>query len=113
MNVNLERFGAMPESAAAVRLIALAAGECVTNCVKHANGNEVRVHISRSEGRCTVAFTNNGKNPAGAVREGVGLSVLRKTVENAGGTMTVHSAPAFKLVIEWTEEEMEKKCSVR
>ena len=46
-----------------------------------------------------VAFTNNGRPPAGPITETGGLVTLRKSVEEVGGTMTVQSAPVFLLTI--------------
>ena len=42
--------------------------------------------------------------PDGPVREGGGLSALRRQVEAAGGGMRIESAPRFSLILELVEE---------
>lgn len=101
MGVRLVVTGALPESSAQCELIALAAMECVTNCVKHAGGNEVYAVI---DGRF-VSFTNNGEAPKKEITEGGGLTSLRKRIENAGGAMKTSSAPVFTLTLELPETE--------
>ena len=78
--------------------MALAIRECTSNCVRHAGGNAVYAACERTENwRLTV--TNNGAPPKETIREGGGLSALRRRVENAGGTMQIDSTPAFALHI--------------
>ena len=47
-----------------------------------------------------IVITNNGKPPERPITEGGGLSDLRQKVEQQGGTMTVESAPVFRLQID-------------
>ena len=46
-----------------------------------------------------MTITNNGAPPNGPIAESGGLLSLRRSVEEAGGTMTVQSVPAFSLTI--------------
>jgi Lhr-like helicase len=46
-----------------------------------------------------VAITNNGAPPKAKIKEGGGLSSLRRRIEKAGGTVTVHSLPVFVLEV--------------
>ena len=80
-------------------LLAAACDVCVTNCVNHAHGTEVYVDITAENGENTIIITNNGTPPAQPIAEGGGLSSLRRTVEDAGGTMTVAHQPNFILTI--------------
>lgn len=101
VGVKLTMAGVFPDDRERRRLIGAAASECVTNCVRHAGGTEVL--ISGSAGRVTI--TNNGAPPDGPVREGGGLSALRRRIEKSGGQMRVYSAPRFALVVYLPEEE--------
>jgi signal transduction histidine kinase len=47
-----------------------------------------------------IVITNNGKPPKGEIAESGGLLSLRRSAEEAGGTMTVQSQPEFKLTIQ-------------
>ncbi|MBQ6413416.1 MAG: hypothetical protein IJI19_08060 [Ruminococcus sp.] len=89
VNIN----GSLPEHASARTILAHAIQECVANCVKHAKGDRLMVTISDKE----IVITNNGKPPKGEIAESGGLLSLRRSVEEAGGTMTVQSQPEFEL----------------
>lgn len=91
--------GELPESAPDRQLLAQALSECVTNCVRHAGGTELYVHLRRTGNALTVTITNNGMVPEGTVREGGGLSALRRRITTAGGRMTIYSHPRFALVV--------------
>ncbi len=97
MNVELVFDGKIPDDESVRRLLILACRECVTNCVKHAGGDRVLVKITPQNGYCFVSLTNNGAAPDGEITEGGGLTSLRKSVENAGGKMSVLHFPYFEL----------------
>ena len=59
------------------------------------------VSIRLQDAAVTVELTNDGRPPAGPVRETGGLKNLRALVENRGGRMTVESAPVFRLVLDF------------
>ena len=100
MNVKLRFDGKIPDSAPVQSLLALACRECVTNCVKHASGNEVYVKISCRDGNCLVSITNNGRKPEDKITEGGGLSSLRKRIEQYEGKMNILHSPHFELQLE-------------
>ena len=75
----------------------------MTNTVRHAKGTRLFVLLERTGTLWTIRCTNNGAAPSGPIREGGGLSSLRRQVEREGGTMTVESTPRFVLTI-LTEE---------
>lgn len=99
MNITLELLGELPESEKLRELIAEAAGECVTNCFNHARGDRVTLSVTANGGEVKVKITNNGNKPDGEIKEGGGLSSLRKRIENAGGTMTLKARPRFEMLI--------------
>ncbi len=80
-------------------LAALAITECAANCVRHADGTELYVHFGQSFGHTELILTNNGIPPKKEIREGGGLSMLRRRVAEAGGTMKIQSLPRFKLFL--------------
>ena len=105
MKVSLTLDGYLPESENAARLIVAAARECVTNCVRPAQGSRVSVAIRSRSGVCTVTITNDGAAPTGPITEGGGLSALRRSVERAGGEMHIAWSPRFALILNLPERE--------
>ena len=87
-------------------LAALAITECAANCVRHADGTELYVHFGQNFGHAELILTNNGVPPKEEIREGGGLSMLRRRVAEAGGTMEIQSIPCFKLLLTLPEKEV-------
>ncbi len=87
-------------------LFSLAIRECVNNCVRHANGNEVYVKIGHRDKKCTLTITNNGDPPMDEIKEGGGLSSLRDRFERCGGSMKIESRPRFSLEVSLKEMEI-------
>ena len=73
---------------------------CLTNAVQYAKATELAACIRENGGYVTVEIRNNGKQPEQPVREGGGLTNLRRRIEAAGGTMRIQSLPEFALCIE-------------
>ena len=73
--------------------------QCVTNAVRYANASELYAEFMETEDIATVSISNNGNKPDSVIVEGGGLSTLRRRVERAGGTMSVHSIPEFRLTV--------------
>ena len=86
----------------AERIIIMAIHECLTNTVKHAEGNELYVNIFNSHTAIMAEIMNNGKPPTHTVIESGGLLNLRHTVERAGGMMEIKSSPRFVLQVTLT-----------
>lgn len=89
----------------AEKIFASAVSECLTNTARHADGTELYVKMTGSATEYSVTLTNNGKQPEEEIKEGGGLSSLRRVTENAGGRMTVESTPGFSLTITVPKEE--------
>lgn len=110
-------------------ILAYAIEQCAANAVRHARGNELTVRIeplseypadgAASSGLLSTAdplpsagllisITNNGQPPAGPIQEGGGLSALRRTIEDAGGTMTIKSEPFFRLTLQLPDTSYKK-----
>ena len=105
LGVKLVVNGDLPNSPKLRYLFSLAVRECVTNCVRHANGNEVCVTVSADRDGYTAILTNNGREPDGKITEGGGLSALRRRIEENNGNMTVHSFPRFALTVSLKDDE--------
>lgn len=73
--------------------------ECVTNTIRHAEGDKVFVSITRENGNVTARVTNNGRQPEAEITEGGGLSSLRRQIEKAGGMMLIQSVPEYILTV--------------
>ena len=81
-------------------LIYTAMQVCLTNAVQYAKATELAACIRENDDNVTVMIRNNGKQPEQPVREGGGLTNLRRRIEAAGGTMRIQSLPEFILCIE-------------
>lgn len=82
----------------------MAIRECVTNTVRHAEGNRVDIKCEMGNQRKILTITNNGRKPDGIILEGGGLASLRNCIERAGGEMMVQAQPVFMLTINMPEE---------
>ena len=91
--------GKLPLEETTAYILTCAVRECVTNAVRYADATELYADFSETEGAATVVVYNNGNPPEGEIVEGGGLSTLRRRVERAGGSMTVHSLPRFQLTV--------------
>ena len=94
--------GKVPDAPGIRSLAILAITECAANCVRHADGTELYVHFGHAE----LILTNNGAPPKEEIREGGGLSMLRRRVAEVGGTMEIQSIPRFKLILTLPEKEV-------
>lgn len=103
MNVSVKVIGDMCDDEIYRHIISFAVKESVTNCVNHAQGDEVTIRFTGQEenGRYSLVMriTNNGIAPKDNITEGGGLSSLRKAVEAAGGQMRICYKPEFALII--------------
>ena len=107
LGVRLEISEDVPPNPALESIIASAIKECVTNCARHARGKNVSARITERGGIFTATITNDGEPPRGPIKEGGGLSSLRKKIEGAGGKMYIETLPAFALIVSLSEKELE------
>ena len=105
LGVKVKLSGYIPPDTAAEQLITAAVRECVTNCIRHAKGNEVYVKIIEHVGILRIQITNNGEVPKGKIIEGSGLSSLRRSVEASGGDMQISHSPSFALTLYLSRKE--------
>ncbi|MBQ7175055.1 MAG: hypothetical protein IJR62_06310 [Lachnospiraceae bacterium] len=87
------------------KLLLAGARECLTNAYRHAQATELTIRIEHTRpgegfpGGTVISYTNDGLAPVGPVREGGGLSSLRRIVESEGAEMEIEYCPAFCLRI--------------
>ncbi|MGN0164550.1 MAG: sensor histidine kinase [Lachnospiraceae bacterium] len=105
MKVSLILKGSIPQDTTSENLIVAAVRECVTNCVNHAKGNQVIVEITEHMNIRHITITNNGEVPKEKIIEGGGLTNLRKSVETAGGEMSISHSPVFALILNLPRKE--------
>ena len=91
--------GKLPRNEDTAYLLTCAVRECVTNAVRYAEATALYADFSETDQEAKVVITNNGKPPQEEIREGGGLSTLRRRVERVGGTMTLQSLPVFRLTV--------------
>ena len=91
--------GQLPANEKIAYLLTCAVRECVTNAVRYAEATAMYVDFSETIDTASVVITNNGKNPDGDIKEGGGLSTLRRRIEREGGSMMIQAQPKFRLTV--------------
>ncbi len=104
MGVRVLTEGSTPDMPSVRKLAVLSITECAANCARHADGTELYVRFGQKCGCTEFILTNNGTPPREKIREGGGLSMLRRRVEEAGGQMEIQSFPCFELMISIPQE---------
>lgn len=97
--ITLELKGEIPEKAKVRQLFLQAAAESLTNAISHAKAKTLYVEFAEDPYAYRVSIYNDGLLPTGPVREGGGLSALRKNVELIGGQLEIKSVPQFILTV--------------
>ncbi|MDD6799781.1 MAG: hypothetical protein PUE85_05115 [Firmicutes bacterium] len=99
IGINIITDGIFPDGSESAEVFLCAIQECLTNCARHAGGNELYVTICNEAGKDKIIIKNNGKAPDKEIRPGGGLINLQKMVSRHGGIMEIQSLPEFKLTI--------------
>ena len=107
LGVTVLTEGYLPPDSTAEELTVAAAKECVTNCIKHTCGTKVFIRIAEHGELYDITITNNGKIPVGPIKEGSGLTSLRRRIESFGGEMHTAYKPRFALLITLESKETE------
>ncbi len=105
LGIKLNIDGRIPNNAVVEKLIVTAIRECATNCVKHAHGHYLNVNIQKIYRLYSITLTNDGEKPKEMIKEGSGLSSLRRSVEAVGGEMLTAYKPRFALLLNLPTEE--------
>ena len=91
--------GQLPTNEHVAYLLTCAVRECVTNAVRYAEATALYVDFSETADTASVTIANNGKLPEGEIKEGGGLSTLRRRIEREGGSMVTQAKPGFRLTV--------------
>ena len=93
LGVTVYITGDVPTDGTACELIGRAIRECAANAVKHSDGDSILLAIDTGKDCMKVKLSTNGRAPREPITEQGGLLNLRRSVENAGGKMTVTCDP--------------------
>ena len=103
MDVAVEFQGVLPENAQIADCFAEIAVECVTNAVRHGYATHIQFHFFQNDcWRMTV--TDNGLPPTKPIREGGGISWMRRQIQQLGGVLELHTVPRFRIEISVPKE---------
>lgn len=82
-------IGEQPVERKATLLLYAAIREALTNAVRHADADKLTVQIDRKDSDYQVRISSNGKTDVTSIREGGGLSNLRRRLEQDGAAMDI------------------------
>lgn len=106
MDVSVEIQGELPEDIEVAYNFAEIAVECVTNAVRHGYATRVQLHFFQNScWRMTVM--DNGIPPVEPIREGGGISEMRRRIDRLGGTLELYTVPRFSIQIFVPKEEVQ------
>ena len=104
LGVSVEIEGELPHAPALAHVITTGLHECLTNLLRHAHGDRLRLRLSGENDRIHAEFSGNGNPPTGDIRETGGLRILRFTAERVGGAMTVAADRDFRVILDLPKE---------
>jgi len=78
--------------------------EALSNCVRHAGASELYVKCSSGEQEWIMVIADNGQTTEKDVKEGGGLSGIRKRVEQCGGTLRICAGSKFSIIVKIPKE---------
>ena len=78
--------------------------EALSNCVRHAGASELYVKLGSEEQEWIIVITDNGQKTEKNVKEGGGLSGIRKRVEQCGGTLRICAESKFSIIVKIPKE---------
>lgn len=97
IGVSLSIEGALPPGDELSMLVVDIVTEGSTNAVRHGFATEVDARLDNSGGLYSITIEDNGIPPRGELREGGGLSGLRRRVLEFGGALSIVTSPGFVL----------------
>lgn len=99
MGMNIVITGEVPQSEALRTMLSYAVRECLTNTIRHADGDTVYMKLFTAETNLVAVLTNNGNPPESRIIEGGGLGSLRARLLRSGGSMVITGLPRFQMKI--------------
>ena len=99
--------GKFPAQQEILEVLVIAMRECLTNCVRHGEADEMYIELLEENGGIVCNITNNGTVPEGEITPHGGLKNLQRHVANCGGEMIIRCTPEFSLSITIPERKEE------
>jgi len=99
IGVGVEISGELPRDNAIARLFADISREAVTNAVKHGFATKVDIQMNSSGDGYHLEISDNGFATSGDIKEGGGLSGMKRRLESFAGVLSVRTKPHFTLTI--------------
>lgn len=79
--------------------------EALTNAVRHGSATELITEYRYTDDGLKVMITNNGAQPSGKIKEGGGLSNLRKSIESSGALLDFEYIDGYALSVNFPKQE--------
>ena len=92
--------GERPAERKVQQLFFSAVREALTNAVRHANANELKVSCQKKNHFWHIEITDNGTVPSGQIIESGGLGSLRKRLEQEGAILQILQNDGVKLIVD-------------
>lgn len=105
LGVRIEVEGAPPEAKPLRELVAKGLHESLTNLLRHAHGDLLRLELRQEADGLTAIYSGNGAPPDGPIRETGGLRILRTMTEQLGGTMELSTDPTLRVTLKLPKED--------
>ena len=97
IGVTVELEGFLPEQGEHHALCVDLAREGITNAVRHSLASSVLICCTESGESFTMTVSNSGFSTKREIREGGGITELRRKLRKVGGSLSVTTRPAFVL----------------
>ena len=98
LGIELVFTGRIPEEFNVMKVLSIAASECMTNAAKF-GAARLFVSVTKTYDEYCITISNDGLPLENSLKEGGGLSFVRNAVEKAGGTMAYTGTDRFELKI--------------
>jgi hypothetical protein len=95
----IEFCGERPADRGVLLLLYAAVREALTNAVRHAGADTLKVSMSKSSAGYRAVISDNGHSAAKAISEGDGLHNLRLRLEGEGATMDIAYQDGVVLIL--------------
>ena len=95
LNIGIDIDGKFPEDRGKMDIYIDLLLECLTNTARHAGGNRLFFALREDEGHYYIDIKNNGIQPENEIRKTGGLANIDRSIELAGGRMSIETFPQF------------------
>lgn len=110
VGIDLHVEGELPEDPEAARLFVSVVREATTNAARHAQASTVSATVRETREHVELVVESDGVSLEKPVREGTGLSGMRRAAQALGGTFRFHVGPPFTLRVSVPRKEGGLRC---